>query len=222
MYIKSILLLFSSILLCSGEQSKLKLITNIIEKDTLIYSVSAKILGTSYRADYRSNMMLYVINSKNDTLIAQEEILSPVPLKFEDFNKDGALDIRYGYNSNYFYEKILLFDTKTKKFIKIEGIDTPEYAYSRKIKNTNLYYSYSPNGCGKNNWISYLFSIKDYKILPKGLIEYKQCMDDKKGMYIYKINNEKEILIDKIKLKEADKKELERHWKEHLNKIASP
>ncbi|TRX35060.1 hypothetical protein [Flavobacterium restrictum] len=221
---KYILILFSSIILFSGEHLKKKVIVrNVREKDTLIYSVSAKILGTTYHADYRSNSILYVINSKNDTITKQEEIgIAPNSLKFEDFNKDGTLDIRYGYNSNYYYEMILLFDSKTKKFRKIEDIDIPEYAYSKKNKNTDLYYSYSPNGCGKNNWTSYLFSINDYKIIPKGLIEYRQCVDDKKGMYVFKINNEKKILIDKITLKEADKKQLEKQWNEHLKKIASP
>lgn len=218
---KYILLFLSSLLLFSGEHLHKKVPSrNIRENDTLMYSVSAKILGTTYRADYRSNSFLYIIRSKNDTITRQEEIgIAPNSLKFEDFDKDGNLDLRYGYNSNYYYEMILLFEPKTKKFRKIEDIDIPEYAYSQKIKNTNVYYSYSPNGCGKNNWISYLFSIEDHKIIRKGLIEYRQCMDDKKGMYVFKIRNEKKILIDKITLKVADTKKLEKHWKEHLKKI---
>ncbi|MEO8236562.1 MAG: hypothetical protein ABI576_00540 [Flavobacterium sp.] len=217
------LFLLSCMLLFSCEHSKKKLITEKIkEKDTLIYTVSAKILDNTYRADYRSNMILYVI-TKNDTLITQkEEGLSPVPLKFEDYNKDGMLDIRYGYNSNYFFETIMLFNRKTKQFRKIENIDNPEYAYSKKIKNTDLYFSYSPNGCGKNNWESYLFSIEDYKVVPKGHIEYKQCADDEKGMYVFRIKNDEKILIEKVGLKEADNKELENLWINYLKKIASP
>ena len=202
----------------SCNQSKKK---KIVEKDTLIYSVSAKILNEKYRADYRSNMILYIIN-KNDTLIAKkEEGLSPIPLKFEDFNNDGFLDIRYGYNSNYFYEMIMLFNPQNKQFKNVEDIDNPEYANSNIIKNTNLHYSFSPNGCGKNNWESYLFSIKDYKVEPKGLIEYKQCVDDKKGMYVFKINNGKKVLIEQVSLQDADKKKLENHWNQYLKKIAS-
>ncbi|REG88540.1 hypothetical protein [Flavobacterium aquicola] len=221
---KYLLLLFSSIILFSGEHLKKKVIDrNARKKDTLIYSASGKILGSTYQADYRSNSILYVINSKKDTITKQEEIgIAPNSLKFEDFNKDGKLDIRYGYNSNYYYEMILLFDSNTKKFKKIENVDSPEYAYSKKIKNTDLYYSYSPNGCGKNNWISYLFSIKDYKIIPKGLIEYRQCINDKKGMYVFKIDIEKKILIDKVNLKESDKKSLETQWNLYRKKIASP
>ena len=122
---KYTLLLFSSIILFSGENLKKKVIfRNVREKDTLIYSVSAKNLGTTYQVDYRSNSILYVINSKNDTITKQEEIgIAPNSLKFEDFNKDGTLDIRYGYNSNYYYEMILLFDSNTKKFRKIEDIE---------------------------------------------------------------------------------------------------
>ena len=108
-------------LLISCENSNKKIIAKKIkEKDTLIYSVEAKILGENYHADYRSNIMLYVV-IKNDTLIDQkEEGLSPIPLKFEDYDNDGNLDIRFGYNSNYFYEMIMMFDSKTKKFRKIE------------------------------------------------------------------------------------------------------
>jgi hypothetical protein len=218
-----VLFLFSSILLLSCVNSNKKVVTKkVIEKDTLIYSVSAKILDGNYHADYRSSMMLYVI-TKNDTLIAQkEEGLSPIPLKFEDYNSDGILDIRYGYNSNYFYEMIMLFEPKTKQFRKIEDIDNPEYANSNNINNTDLHYSFSPNGCGKNNWESYLFTVKDFKVVTVGLIEYKQCVDDEKGMYVFKINGTEKILIDKIDLKEADKKELEKHWNGYLKKVASP
>jgi hypothetical protein len=117
---------------------------------------------------------------------------------------------------------IMLFIPKTNQFRKIENIDNPEYAYSKKIKNTDFYFSYSPNGCGKNNWESYLFSIVDYKVVPKGHIEYKQCVDDEKGMYVFRIKNDEKILIEKVDLKEADNKELENHWINYLKKIASP
>ena len=218
-----VLFLLSSMLLISCENSNKKIIAKKIkEKDTLIYSVEAKILGENYHADYRSNMMLYVV-IKNDTLIDQkEEGLSPIPLKFEDYENDGNLDIRYGYNSNYFYEMIMMFDSKNKKFRKIENIDNPEYANSNKIANTDLYYSFSPNGCVKNNWESYLFLVKNYKVVPVGHIEYKQCVDDEKGMYVFEINGLDKILIDKLDLKEADKKELEKHWTGYLKKIAIP
>ena len=224
-----ILFLISTLLLSCNQPKKKKTVKNNIEKitkkdsdkDTLIYSVSTKIQNEKYTADYRSNMVLYIIR-KNDTLITQkQEGLSPIPLKFEDFNHDGFLDIRYGYNSNYFYEMIMLFDFQTKQFKKIEDIDTPEYANSSIVKKTNLYYSFSPNECGKNNWESYLFSIKNYKVETKGLIQYKQCEDDEKGMYVFKIDNDKEIFIEKISLKEADKMQLENHWIKYLKKITS-
>ncbi len=212
-FLLAVFLLFSCEHSTKKKQQKI-----VVNKDTLIYSVSAKILKDNYRADYRSNMMLYVINKKDTLIIRKEEGLSPIALKFEDFNNDHILDIRYGYNSNYFYEMILLFDPKIKQFREIEDIDNPEYANSNKIKNTNLYYSFSPNECGKNNWISYLFSIKDYKVVPEALIEYKQCTDDEKGMYFYKINNGKEVLIDKLDLKKVNDQKLENHWNDYLKK----
>ncbi|MES2544276.1 MAG: hypothetical protein V4548_05285 [Bacteroidota bacterium] len=208
---------------CGYHSKKVILSQNIEYKDTLIYSVSAKILEDNYRADYRSNMFLYIINSKNDTLIAQrEEGLSPVPLIFEDFNNDNLLDIRYGYNSNYFFEMILLFDPKTKQFVKINGIDSPDYAYSENIKGTELYYSYTPDGCGKNNWISNLFLVKDFKIIPIGIIKYKQCMDDEKGVYVYSISEEKETLMTSFSIIEANRHResfFKYYWKKNYKKF---
>lgn len=218
-----VLFILSSILFfsCQHPQKKVVVKKNK-QKDTLVYSIKAEILSQKYHADYRSNSMLYLIN-KNDTLIAQkEEGLSPVPLKFEDYNGDGNLDIRYGYNSNYYFEMVILFDSKTKQFRKIENIDNPEYSYSKKLKKTDLYFSYSPNGCEKNNWESYLFSIENFKVLPLGRIKYKQCVDDEKGMYVFKINGKEKVLIDKLDLKKVDEKELEKHWEGYLDKLASP
>jgi len=184
-------------------------------KDSLVYSVSNIIAGETYRADYRSNSMLYIIRSENDTVVTRkEEGISPVPLVFEDYNNDGYPDVRYGYNSNYYYETILLFIPDTKEFRPIEGIDDCDYAYSKNIKGTGFYYSYSPNGCGKNNWISKLFVIKDYRIRDLGLIKYKQCEDEDKGMYVYRLTNDTEILIEKFPINESVS--CENYWIKNL------
>jgi hypothetical protein len=134
----------------------------------------------------------------------KEEGISPVPLVFEDYNNDGYLDVRFGYNSNYYYETILLFIPKLKIFRQIDGIDNCDYAYSKNIKGIDFYYSYSPRACGKNNWISKLFVIKDFKITALGLIKHKQCEDEEKGMYVYRLSNDKEILIQKFSINESD------------------
>ncbi|MBN2892118.1 MAG: hypothetical protein JXL97_09640 [Bacteroidales bacterium] len=199
-----VLFFLSFILFVSCGNSNLPTNNVVLSKDSLVYSVSAVIDGECYNADYRSNSVLYITNSMNDTLIKKkEEGISPVQLVFEDFNNDGYLDIRYGYNSNYYFEMILLFIPETKEFKQIENNDDCDYAYSKNIKGTDFYYSFSPYLCGKNNWISKLYVIKDLKIKDKGLIHYKQCKDDDKGMYIYRLSDDNEILIKKFSLKEA-------------------
>ena len=214
----NILIFLSAILIISCGNSNLLANNDKLSKDTLVYSVSAIIAGESFRADYRSNSMLYIINSKSDTLLnKKEDGISPVPLVFEDFNNDGFLDIRYGYNTNYYYEMILLFIPKKKGFREIDGIDNSDYAYSKNIKGTDFYYSYSPHGCGKNNWISKLYVIKDFKIIDVGLIKYKQCKDDDKGMYVYRLSNDKENLIKKFSINETDS--YEDYWINNYEKF---
>ena len=208
----------SSILIISCGNSNLRANSDKLSKDSLVYSVSAIIAGENYRADYTSDSMLIIINSQNDTLINRKVVgISPVPLVFEDYNNDGYLDVRYGYNSNYYYEMILQFIPKIKGFRQIDGIDNCDYAYSKNIKGTDLYYSYSPHGCGKNNWISKLFVIKDFKITAIGLIKYKQCEDDDKGMYVYRLSSDKEILIKKFSINETDS--YEDYWINNYEKF---
>ncbi|WP_291275728.1 hypothetical protein [Flavobacterium sp.] len=189
------------------------------QKDSILYKSSDK----NYTASYGSNSRLYLTNRKNDTLInIMEEGVAPNSIKFEDFDGDGNNDLKYGFSSNYYYEKVWLYNQKEKSFRVIDSIDNPEFAYSKKLENSNFYYSFSPNGCGKNNWISFLFSIENFKIKPKGFLEYRQCVDDEKGMYVYKIANGKKVLVEKVNLKEADQKDLNQNWKKFINKIASP
>ena len=80
-----------------------------------------------------------------------------------------------------------------------------------------FYYSYSPHGCGKNNWISKLYVIKDFKIIDVGLIKYKQCKDDDKGMYVYRLSSDKEILLKKFSINETDS--YEDYWINNYKKF---
>ena len=111
---------------------------------------------------------------------------------------------------------------KEKNFRVIDSIDNPEFANSKKLVNSNFYYSYSPNGCGKNNWVSYLFLIVNFKVKPVAYIDYKQCEGDEKGMYLYKFQRGTKLLIEKLDRKESEINDLEFEWKSLMNKIASP
>jgi hypothetical protein len=213
-----LLIIIGTIFSCKNSENR-TLSETENQKDSILYKSSDK----NYNASYRSNSRLYLTNLKNDTLInIQEEGVAPNSIKLEDFDGDGNNDLKYGFSSNYYYEKVWLYSKKEKNFRIIDSIDHPEFAYSKKLENSNLYYSYSPNGCGKNNWISFLFSIENFKIKPKGFLEYRQCIDDEKGMYVVKILNGKKVLVEKVNLKEADQKDLYQNWKKYINKIASP
>ena len=129
------------------------------------------------------------------------------------------LDIRYGYNSNYCYETVLLFDPKTKEFKKINGIDEPENSNSKNIKGTDFYFSHAPNGCGKNNWISRLLLIQNNTITPLGLIDYKQCDGDNKGIYVFQLTKGKPKLISKLTLPQPDNFDFEKYWIKNYKKL---
>ncbi len=214
-----ILLTFLGIMLsCKNSESRTFSETEN-QKDSIISKSSDK----NYIANYRSNSRLYLINRKNDTLInIKEDGIAPNSIKFEDFDGDGNNDLKYGFSSNYYYEKVWLYNQKEKSFRVVDSIDHPEFAYSKKLEDSNFYYSFSPNGCGKNNWISYLFSIENFKIKPKGFLEYRQCVNDEKGMYVFKIVDGRKVLDEKINLNEANQKDLNQNWKKFINKIASP
>lgn len=216
MRIIPILLIFLGTLLsCKNSENKI-----LPEKESQEDSVLSESTDKKYIANYRSNSRLYLINRTNDTLInIKEEGVEPNSIRLEDFDGDENTDLKYGFSSNYYYEKIWLYNQKEKSFRVIDSIDNPEFAYSKKLEKSNFYYSYTPNGCGKNNWISNLFSIENFKIQPKGFLEYKQCADDEKGLYFFKIVKGKKVLVEKVSLKKADKNDLNQKWKKFIHKI---
>src|SRR5262245_48887943 len=83
-----------------------------LNADSLLYSKKAEINGTSYRAEYYTGDKLFIVNRLRDTIVKRiGDGIDGSSIEFEDFNEDGYLDLRFGFNSNYYFEEVLLFDT---------------------------------------------------------------------------------------------------------------
>lgn len=157
----------------------------------------------------------YILKEK-DTIYKVDET-GIGSLEFIDFNQDGYKDIMFAYTSNYPAYELGLYNQKTKNFSFITNY--PEYPNSTKIGNTNYYYSYSKAGCADANWISHLFYIENYTIIPIGFIHGIGCGNEKTGIYIYKINGDEKTQISFIPKKTGyDENKwafIEKYWTEN-------
>jgi hypothetical protein len=189
-------------------------------QDSLRYYKEILYKTKKIAVSYTSQGTLVIKDLVLQTII-KRDTLGDVPLrsiKIEDYNHDSVMDIRYGYNSNYFYENIFLYDFASKTWRELKNVKGPNYAYSKQIPNANVYYSYSADGCGKNNWLSYLFVINRFSVQPIGLLQYRQCADDEKGIYLYKVSKKGQKFKKKLPLKPVGNEDnfYERYWTKHF------
>lgn len=120
-------------------------------------------------------------------------------IDFVDINEDGYKDIRVWILSNtpnqcenYFYDK----DKKSFCYIKNSDLDI------QLLNGTKFFYSINVAGCGSMNWESHLIKIENWTEINIGLIEYKDCGEKDNGVFIYKINDNNQKLINTMTTKE--------------------
>jgi hypothetical protein len=201
-----------------------KIAVNNYGRDSIVYYKEIHYKTKKISVSYATSGILVIRDLLAHSIIKRDTLGSVPPdaIKIEDYNHDGVKDIRYGYNSNYFYENILVFDFTSQTWMELKNIKKTEFAYSEQIPRSNVYYSFTPNGCGKNNWLSYLFVIDNLTVKPIGLLQYRQCQDDQKGIYIYKLAKTGQKLMQKLPLQpvgdEIDfyKQYWKKHFKEYL------
>ena len=137
----------------------------------------------------------YLINSKGDTVIKQEDYY--MMWEFKDFNKDGHKDVILHHSSNTGYVlDLFIFLPTTNKFKKVKDFDN--FPAPEQIKGTKFYYSYHKSGCGDMNWDSDLFYIDNFKAIRIGNIAGRQCDNrdgEKDAVYIHKVYGDKEKLF---------------------------
>jgi hypothetical protein len=171
---------------------------------TIVYADSAKIKGEFYIAFYKTDDVLYVVNSKGDTVLKASDLYSN--FEFDDFNADGFKDIRIHYMSNVpVVQDLLLFDKTERKFKLVD--DFSSFPDPNPIKGTKYYYSYHRSGCADMNWDSDLFYLASFKAIRIGNISGYECenRDIKNGIYIRKIKGDQKTLQKTIPINILEK-----------------
>jgi hypothetical protein len=160
-----------------------------------------------------------VKNSGDEIIYNQEE--NPLDFKFYDFNEDGYADILLNYATNSpGHQDLLLYDEKKNKFDFVESFYN--FPNSKKIKESNLYYSYHGNGCADFDWISELYGLNGTIITELGKIKGFGCLDNvENGIYVYKVNGNDEKLLNYTKREQGYWKGkfefIEEYWSENKN-----
>jgi hypothetical protein len=98
-------------------------------------------------------------------------------IEYPDFNNDGNADILVDYRANNITQYLYLFDPATNRFRKIPGSEDFPQA-TQLTSDPNYYYSYHRAGCADMNWVSDLFTIRDFHIIQIGHIEGDGCDAD--------------------------------------------
>ena len=169
-----------------------------------------------------SKMNLTILNSKKDTVYIHDNYASS-GFKFEDFDNDGVLDIRlYQITNVGGISELIMFDSINSIFKPIINFDN--FPEPTKIKNSNLWFSYHRSGCADINWGSELFKIENFKAIEIGKIKGIGCENEaENGIFIYKINEEKETRVYYEKRKPgyyADKWDfIEKYWSNNYEKF---
>jgi len=185
-------------------------------------SITGIINNEKYRAIQSNEENLFVLNEKNDT-VYKHPYRATLNFEFKDFNEDRFLDLLINQmsNSGGLYE-LVLYNNEANTFIPVENFTA--FPSPEKIKETKFYYSYHKSGCADSNWDSDLFIIENYKAIKLGNISGRECeTETKRGIFIYKVNCENEILIKEVpieKLENFDKSEfIEKYWNDNYKKF---
>jgi hypothetical protein len=182
---------------------------------------TALIKGKRYTGQI-GRLGFYLITQKRDTVLSlpQADFFG---FTFKDFNLDGYKDIylEWGGNMPDRYS-LYLFVPAKGKFKELIGFsDVPS---AKPIKGTMYYYSYYPSGCADMAWGSDLFYVKDYRVIKLGNIKGDGC-GIKDGISIFRVSNEKKILIKTLPLTTIDRYKdnkwgyIKQYWTKNYSKF---
>lgn len=194
----------------------------LLEVDTLIIN-KEEFIVIQNNPTAEEKMDLLILNLKKDTIYIHDGFASN-GFEFEDFDKNGLLDIRLNHITNVGgISELIFYDLKDKEFKPIIGFE--DFPSPTKIDGSNFYYSYHRSGCADSNWDSDLFYISDFKSIKIGNISGRGCKgEERNGIFINRIINKKEFEINWIKRDEGyydDKWEfIDNYWKMNYLKFA--
>jgi hypothetical protein len=171
-----------------GDQQVKASIEMNLKKDT-VEVCKVKYIQSS---DTIHDIALLILN--DDTVFKTKDYYTKV--EFVDFNHDGCADIKASVRAGESgLCELYLFDGETKRFREVKNV----FANPEAITNTKYYYSYERIGCSDNFWQSYLFEIRDFEVIPLGVIYGKACGESDDGILIHTIDElEEEKLFKKL------------------------
>jgi hypothetical protein len=142
-----------------------------------------------------------------------------------DFDKDGNSDILLDYIGNNPTYHLYLYDPSTLTFRHIDNyLSFPE---GQQIEsNRELYYSYHRAGCADLNWVSDLFTIRDFEIKHLAHLYAEGCEREQQGISVFKVianKSDSTILIESIEYsgEQNDTKDdiIRKYWNENYTKF---
>lgn len=167
---------------------------------TIIYSDTTIILGGQYRAVGTQDYILYILNSKGDTVLNKASGF--FKFKFDDFNDDALNDLVVLLNTNVpGIHDLFLFDSTKMNFIEVKNFGS--FPSPEPIPGTKYYFSYHRSGCADNLWDSDLFSINNFETQLLGNISGNEC-EGKKGIVVSRITKNKKKVVDTFTLDTLD------------------
>jgi hypothetical protein len=188
-----------------GQQDKSSIHSEMLNPDTSTFHTDTLTINNQQLVQTLKDKRFYGLTSlSSDTIVHFEDYYFKA--EFVDIDEDGYKDIRvFAFSNspnqcdNYF------FDRSLKTYKRIEGSDLD----IQLIKGTKLFYSYNRTGCADMNWESHLSKIENWKEVNIGFINTNACGDKNDGVYIYKVNGEKQTLIKRLPIKKFNNDKFE-------------
>lgn len=126
-------------------------------------------------AEYRWAIM-QESKGKTDTLHTQFYIAESIHFDFKDYNFDGHPDLNIWRMDLYAIGHLFLYNNKTQSYKTVK--DYEDYAESWVLDSSmKLRYSYMAAGCGDMAWTSYLFTVRNNKVIRYGSLYFDACVD---------------------------------------------
>src|SRR5579859_906252 len=210
---------------CTTRNRPMNEVVTNAKDSSIVRSDSTLILGEKFKAVFKTDGNLYVLDSRGDTISKERDLYHQ--FEFDDFNGDSLDDIRVHYATNLPTEDLLIFDSTGKIFRKV--LDFSKYPEPKPVLGTNYYYSYHRSGCADANWDSDLFFIKNFKAIQIGNIAGRQCQnrDERDGIYISEISGDKSKLIATLPIDTIERWEgnkwgfIKAYWTKNYRRFAS-
>jgi len=196
--------------------------TKINQEDRFYFDCKKQIINEiEFEACIKRPGNFTIKNSERKIIYSHKD--NPFDFEFSGFNGDEFPDIKMNYASNTpGLQELLLFDIKTNEFREVKSFN--KYPNSKRINDSDFYYSYHGSGCADNDWGSELYKIVENEITELGKIQGLGCLEnDKNGIYIYKVNGSKKQLLKYTKREQGYWKEkwdyIEKYWTENKTKF---